>query len=382
MPPSALRLARAPFAAFAAMGICWGGFAADMPDLMAMLAVDEAELGRLLLATPLAAILAMLAAPALARWLGRHVLAVVTLAMALAFALPGQVAIWWLFPLAMLAAGATTGALDVLMNARASAIEARAGLPLMNLCHAAYSFGYAGGAVMTGALRSQGLGPTWVMAAIAAAAAITSLLAIERDGAITGLEPPRRGASQALPGLGLVPVIGGGIVLVAFMTENAAEYWSALHIEQSLGGSPAFGSAAPAILALTMGLARLAGQGLAQRIPGLVLLIGGAGLAACGALLVAAAPSPATAYLGFIILGLGASVIAPTAFTLVGAAAAPEARARAVARATMLGYCGYFIGPPALGLIAGSLGLRAAFVFAALMLLLVWALAPLLSRRA
>ena len=73
-------------------------------------------------------------------------------------------------------------------------------------------------------------------------------------------------------------------------------------------------------------------------------------------------------------------VFAPTAFTLVGTMAAPEARARAVARATMLGYAGYFVGPPLVGMIAGSLGLRSAFVFTAALLGFVWLLAPLLVR--
>jgi MFS family permease len=131
-----------------------------------------------------------------------------------------------------------------------------------------------------------------------------------------------------------------------------------------------------------MGLARLAGQHLSHRIPGARLLIGGASLAAIGALTAAAANSPGMAYAGFIILGLGASVIAPTAFTLVGLAAAPDARARAVARATLFGYFGYFIGPPTLGFIAGTFGLRMAFVFAALILSMIWVLTPLLTRRA
>jgi hypothetical protein len=51
-----------------------------------------------------------------------------------------------------------------------------------------------------------------------------------------------------------------------------------------------------------------------------------------------------------------------------------------VARATLLGYFGYFFGPPTLGLIAGSFGLRMAFVFAALMLLMVLVLAPIMAR--
>ena len=78
-------------------------------------------------------------------------------------------------------------------------------------------------------------------------------------------------------------------------------------------------------------------------------------------------------------MGIGSSVISPTAFSLVGQRAAPEARARAVARATLLGYFGYFFGPPLLGFVAGHLGLRMAFVFAAAMLMAVPLLARLLN---
>jgi MFS family permease len=162
-----------------------------------------------------------------------------------------------------------------------------------------------------------------------------------------------------------VPVIGGAMVLIAFLTENAAENWSALHIEKSLGGSPAAGAMGPAMMAITMGVARLFGQGLAARVPAVWLLTAGAVVSAIGALTAAMAWTPAVAYAGFIVMGVGSSVIAPTTFSLIGQMAAPEARARAVARATLLGYFGYFFGPPLIGAIAGEFGLRFAFVFAA-----------------
>ena len=60
--------------------------------------------------------------------------------------------------------------------------------------------------------------------------------------------------------------------------------------------------------------------------------------------------------------------------------AGPDARARAVARATLLGYFGYFFGPPVLGLIAGSFGLRAAFVATAFGIAAVLVLAPMMAR--
>jgi MFS family permease len=377
-PLSTLAYARPAIAAFAAMGVLWGTFAAVLPDLKAMLGVDERQLGLLIFLTPIAAISAMLAAPAFGAVMGRVALPLAVALMACAFALPGQASVIWLFPLAMACAGAATGLTDVLMNARVAAMETSRGLHLMNLTHAAYSFGYAGGAVLTGVLRGAGWGPASVMGAMAGLGLICAALTLERDGRIEGLRKPKDGS--ALP-LGLAPVIGGGIVLIAFMTENAAENWSALHIEKTLGGSPEEGALGPAMLALTMGFARLGGQWLSGRVDPFTLLKAGAVIAAIGALIVSQAGGPGVAYLGFIIMGIGASVLAPTAFSLVGQLSVPEARARAIARATLLGYFGYFFGPPLLGLIAGTFGLRFAFVFAACLVALVFLLAPLLARQ-
>jgi MFS family permease len=370
--------ARPAIGAFAAMGVLWGTFAAVLPDLKAMLGVDEAQLGLLIFCTPIAAISAMLAAPAFGAAMGRVALPLSVVLMALAFALPGQASVWWLFPVAMACAGAATGLTDVLMNARVAAIETQRGLHLMNLAHAAYSFGYAGGAVLTGVLRGAGWGPDWVMGTMAALGVACAVLTVERDGRIEGLRKPKDGT--AVP-LGWVPVIGGGIVLIAFMTENAAENWSALHIEKTLGGSPEEGALGPAMLALTMGFARLGGQSLSGRVNPFTLLRLGAVVAAAGALGVALAPSPLVAYAGFFVMGIGASVLAPTAFSLVGQLSASDARARAVARATLLGYFGYFFGPPLLGVLAGTFGLRFAFVWAACLVAMVFVLAPILKRQ-
>jgi predicted MFS family arabinose efflux permease len=369
--------ARPAVAAFAAMGVLWGSFAADLPDIKAMLGVDEAQLGLYLLLTPVAAVAAMLVAPRAGALFGRYALLFACELMCLGFILPGQAPLA-LFPFAMMAAGAGTGLTDVLMNARVAALENQRGAPLMNLCHAAYSFGYAGGALATGALRQADLAPPSLLAIMAGLAALLALATFEKDGRIQGLTTPK--GQTALP-LGLLPLLGGAMVLVAFMTENAAENWSALHIEKTLGGSAAAGAMGPALMAITMGIARLGGQSLAARMPALKLLRLGAVVSATGALIAAAAISPMMAYAGFVVMGIGSSVIAPTAFSLVGQRADPNARARAVARATLFGYFGYFIGPPLVGLIAGGFGLRFAFVFAAALLALVPLLARSLIRR-
>lgn len=371
-----LRLARAPIVAFAAMGVLWGTYAALVPDTKAMLRASDAEFGSLMLATPLAAVVSMLMAPRLARHAGRHVLAVGVAAMGLAFVAPGWMHQQAFFALAMVLAGASTGFLDVTMTARVSGIETRHDLHLMNLNHAAYSFGYAGAAIGTGVARSLGATPAGVMTVAGLAVVVLALLAVEADDDAGDFISERPHGHSP----GMVPIWGGLIILIAFLTENAAENWSALHIERTLGGSKAEGSFGPALLALTMGAGRIAGQALIVRMSERTLLYAGAVIAALGLAVAALAPAPAVAYLGLVVLGLGCSVLVPTGFALIGRLSPAALRADVIARATALGYMGYFFGPPVLGLVAQVLGLPVAFLGVAATVLLTIVLVPLLIK--
>lgn len=368
-------VARATLVAFAGMGVLWGAYAALIPDTKAVLGVSDAAFGSLLLATPMAAVATMLVAPRIAPRFGRHVLPLAVLGFALAFLLPGWIGRPWLFALAMVLVGVTNAFLDVTMTARVSALELDRGLHLMNLNHAAYSFGYAGAAIATGWARQAGFGPGPVLSTLALAVAGLAVLALERGQGVNGFA--REAGVRAR--MGLVPVWGGLIVLIAFMSENAAENWSALHIERTLGAAHGAGSFGPAVLALTMGFGRIFGQAAVAHLDESRLIRWGAVIAAAGMAVVGLSPTVAVAYGGLVMAGLGGSVLAPTAFAVIGRLAKPQIRAQVIARATALGYLGYFFGPPALGFLSEMLGLRAALVAMAGVILLVLALFPRLA---
>ncbi|MCC5969364.1 MAG: MFS transporter [Pararhodobacter sp.] len=398
---------RGPMAAFVAMGVVWGAFMASMPDLQARMGVGDGQLGQILLFGSVTAIAMMALAPRLGGWLGRWAVPLGTVLMGLGVTLPGQAAAPAVFVGALMVMGGATGALDVWMNARLSTIEAARGMALMNLNHAIYSFAYAGAAGLTGLARAAGFAPVEILGAAGLVVLVLAAFCIEREGRIDGFgrgagrggpPPPGSldpggggvvvwaglcragvggwgggggGAGGRAPGrLGMVPWLAGLLILVAFLTENAAEAWSALYIERDLGGGTGAGSAGPALLGLTMGLGRLAGQVVAMRVSDQVLLRGGLVVAALGAIVVVAANGVAMAYAGFMVLGFGASVVVPTALAVAGRLSAPGMRSHAIARATMLGYMGFFLGPPVLGLTAELVGLRASYGLVALALVL------------
>jgi len=361
---SGLRLSRAPALAFATLGLCWGAFAAFVPVIKAGLGASDALFGALLLGASLGLLTAMWLAPLVDARLGRFALPAGAVSLTVAFLMPGIAPTALAFAAAMAAVGVCSGLCDVVMNARVSEIEVRARRSLMNLNHAMFSFAYAAAAVATGLAREAGLPPVAVFAGIALVVALAAPFMVVR------VETAEAGHEDARFPAALV-AWGGGIVLVAFLVENAMEGWSALHIERTLGGGAAEGAFGPAILGLTMGIGRLSGQLMAERVRETPVLVGASALSGAGMALAAFAPTPGVAYLGFGLSGLGVSVLAPMALALVGKHARPSERTRAISRAAVIGFLGFFIGPPMIGFVSEATSLRIALALVAVLLVSV-----------
>ena len=367
---TALRLSRRTLPAFAAEGIFWGAFAAFAPVLKAGIGASDAQFGWVLLASATGAVTAMWLAPVFDARFGRVAMAVAAVLLGLSFQAPMHVSSILWFGGLMIFAGAASGLLDVVMNARLSLIEARSGKSLMNLNHAMFSFAYAGSALVTGFAREAGATPAQVFGGL-----FLVVLALAWGALQSRIEESAHEVTHA-PGH-LPPAVfwGGAIIFAGFMSENAVEGWSALHIERTLHGGAAEGALGPAVLGLTMGFGRFGGQLVAARWRPATVVVLASLLSAAGSVLAALAPTPWVAYLGFGVLGLGVSVIAPMAFAMVGARVADEMRARAISRAAVVGYFGFFVGPPIVGFIAEATSLRISFLFIAAVLTAV----PLLS---
>ena len=357
-------LSFAPLLAFAGLGLFWGAIAAQVPLLKAGIGVDDGAFGLALLCGAVGALGAMYVAPLLDMRLGARAIQICAVLVALAFLFPGLAPTLPLFGLAMFFCGGSSGLLDVIMNARLSRIEAEHDTGLMSLNHAVYSFAYAGAALASGLLRDAGVAPFQVFVFVGV------LMVALSFGMVTAApvstlddDPAGRGGYLA------VAIWTGLITMIAFMTEQSTESWSALHIERTLGGSATEGALGPTLLGLTMGIGRLAGHYATPRGREGVSILFAALVTAVGTGLVAVAPTQTLAYVGFAILGFGVSVIAPLAIALAGRSVRPRDRALAVSRTVMVGYVGFFIGPPMMGFISEATSLRGSYgVMAALML--------------
>lgn len=377
---SALLLARAPVAAFVAIGLFWGCWAAYVPEIKAGLGVSDGTFGLLLMGSATGLVAAMWVAPRTDRALGRRAMPVLACLFSLAWVLPALMGSPVAFFLSLLLVGLCSGLLDVTMNARVSELEASHGRSLMNGAHAMFAVGYAVSALAAGFEREAGLPPFAALMIVAAIVVLGLAPRMAQEPHV--VEAPAHGRGR----YPLVPILlCGGVVLSAFMTEAATEAWSALHIERTLGGRAAEGALGPFMLGLTLAIGRFSGQVVAERLREVTVVVIAGTVASMGALVAAWAPSPLAAYAGFGLFGLGVSVIGPMGLALVGKMVAPHFRTEAISRAAVMGFSGFFFAPVLMGLVSQGfgpeLGLRAAFTMVAALVATSIPLALVLARR-
>jgi MFS family permease len=162
-------------------------------------------------------------------------------------------------------------------------------------------------------------------------------------------------------------------VLAACSTygEGSVTDWGALRLH-GLGAGAGLAAIGYAAFALAEACGRLGGSWLLARFGQRTVLVSG-GLATCAGMLCAAlASSIPIVVAGFALAGLGVANAFPAAMTRVGLLAGPNG----VAIASTLGYGGFLLGPPAIGFLAGAIGLGPALttvsVLAVVAVVIAW----------
>ncbi len=320
-----------------------------LPSVQRAAHLSKGTLGFALLFVTLAAIPTMLfvAGPLVDRF-GVRAVTITCGCFAAATTLPGLAASLPVLIATLALTGAATGALDVSMNASAARIETVTGRRLMPLAHGLFSVGVLVGAVGAGLARGSGAGREQILLAVSVAVALVALWTATDSGPVSAPGTRELRFARAIVLIGLVGA-------AAFVVEGGIESWSALFLERQLHSRPAVSGLGPGFYGGAMAAGRFFGQ--ATRLSDRQLLVGGAGVAAAGCLLAAAAPNAPLALVGFVLGGVGVSLNAPI---VIGAAG--RRSASAVATVTTLGYAGLLVGPPLMGGIAQAGSLRISFV--------------------
>jgi predicted MFS family arabinose efflux permease len=332
---------------FGALGIFWGAWGAALPAVQRVSGASDAELGLALLLVGLGALLSMRATGVLLDHLGPRLTPVTVALFGLTGVLPALAGSPAQLCAVLFVVGATSGAMDVAINADAVREEAANGRPLLNVAHASFSAAVVVGSLGTGLLRWAGAGP----GAVFTLTAVLVLAAAFAMRAPPGTwQPPERELRPRF--LDRVPgwlLALGALGALAFWIESAWQNWGSVQLERTLDAAPETSALAPALFAAAMAAGRLAGNRLLVRWSERRLLVGGALVSALGTAVGAAGGNAPIALAGIVIAGAGCSVLAPTIISVAGRAARPQERATIVGSVTTLMYLGFLVGPAAVG---------------------------------
>jgi MFS family permease len=346
---NAVRRARwATAAIFLFNGMLMGTWAVHIPLVEARLAISHSTLGVALLVMAAGALVAMpLSGSAIARFGSAPVTRGAAVAFLIAFPLPLVAPHSELLMAALFLFGAANGVLDVSMNAHGVLVERRLGRAVMSSLHGMWSLGGLIGAGIAALLLP--LLPFLAEAAVALAIAVIigipalfSLLPAADDGGGGGTA--FAWPSRATLGLGV-------LCFLCMTSEGAMLDWSALHLAESFERGPGFAATGFAAFSAAMAASRFGGDWMRSRFGTVPLVRRSAYLAAAGLALALVTPWPLPAVAGFALVGLGLANLVPVFFGAAGRIPGQGAGAAIAAVATM-GYSGFLLGPPVIGIVA------------------------------
>lgn len=341
---------------------CW---APMVPYAKARLGASHAELGTLLLFLGLGSVLGMPASGALAGRLGtRFIITAGSLGLLLALPMMASAANSFALGAALFLFGLSLGAVDVAANIHGTEVQIKAGRPLMSGFHGLYSVGgLTGAAAMTASLS---FGLSVIVSSVLASMMMLVCIVIAFPRFLATRAPVQhKKVAFVMPHR--IVLLVGSMALLCFLVEGAVLDWGAVLLSEYRNVSVGHAGTGYVVFALAMTLARLMGDRLVLAAGYRVTLLAGSVLTLAGIVLSAWVESFALILLGFGIAGLGVANIVPVLFTLAGTQKVMPAE-YAIAVTTTLGYLGVFLGPAAIGYVAGFTGLPLAFgALAALM---------------
>ena len=378
------RAALATAAVFALNGSVIAAWISRLPATRDRLDADPRTIGLTLLMSGLGSLAAMPFVGRLAhRWSSRPVVlaasAVSGVALVAASLAPTVVATG----LALFVLGAFYGAWDVAMNIQGSYVDRRAGRDYMPRYHACWSLGGIAGAG-AGALAARAAVPLAAHFTTAALLAVALTWVVVRREYVDDREPetapdaggdPHAGSRSRLLTRRIVLI--GVITLCGTLLEGSAADWVALYLHDDRGQSQGAAALGFAVFATFMATSRFSGTAVIARL-GRARAIRTAGvLAALGVAAALTLPSLAGVLVGIALWGAGTARVFPAAMSAGGEQ--PGRAADAIAAVSTIGYGGFLIGPPLIGLLAQQVGLGSALWVLPVLGVGVVALAPVVA---
>lgn len=168
----------------------------------------------------------------------------------------------------------------------------------------------------------------------------------------------------------------GVMSFLSYTAEGSVAEWGSLVMHTTKNASESLSALAYGVLACTMALARFGVDPIRTRVPDIVLIICGAGIAAVAISIVIWTDNPIICLICYGFLGIGLAPISPVAYSRAGSSHVVSAKVASLI-ISLIGYSGFLIVPPVLGYVGAHYGLeRALFIPLTAVILIIFLSTP------
>jgi MFS family permease len=340
---------------FTLAGLIAATWSSRIPAVQERLQLDDAAWGRVLVSMPAG----LVAGLSLAGWMAARfgtkniVLITGTLSCATLF-LAGQMASPFQLGVALFLLGFLRTIFNISINTEAAETQKLYPKPIMSTFHGMWSMACFAAAGIAYLMISHDRPPAEHFTLIA----ILCLVLTVYFGWNRGKEkhePPSKRPFLVMPDRYLFLL--GLIAFCAMICESTMFDWSVNYFKNVIGAKKGMITAGYTAFMVTMAIGRLFGDRVTARF-GPASLLTLCGLMMTGGFLLAGFfPLMIPALLGFLLIGLGDSVVVPLVISL-SARSTKMASGYAIASVTLIGYTGFLSGPLLVGSLSKSIGLQ------------------------
>jgi MFS family permease len=346
-------------------GLCFSSWGSRIPSIQQHLGLSEAALGAVLFSLPVGLMISL----PLSGWLvskvgSRNVALPSLIAYAVILVSLGTAQSTFQLVAALFLFGLVANILNIAVNTQAVKVEEMYQRPIMASFHGIWSMAAFTGAAIGTTMIGTGVVPfkhflLILVLTIIGVAACAKYVVREEETAKEEKKPIFVMPDKALLNLGI-------IAFCSLICEGAMFDWSGVYFSKVVQAKNAWVGAGYTAFMSTMAGGRFIADHLTDRL-GLkrMLQISGA-LTATGLIISVILPHLVTAIIGFLFVGVGVSSVVPLVYSVAGKSKtmAPSA---ALAAVSTIGFAGFLLGPPLIGLVAEATNLRISFSIIAVM---------------
>lgn len=349
---------------FFLQGLCFASWASRIPSIQQRLALSESMLGVVLFAIPVGSLLSLLFSGGLVtRYGSKKVATNALLLYSLFLPLIGLSNNIFVLIASLVLFGMAGNIANIAINTQAVLLETRIEKKIMASFHGLWSLAGFLAAGIGSYMIGNGVLPLLHFVIIA------TILVVGVAISFHALLPDEKQPSSAAKGF-VKPdrflLTLGVIAFCCMICEGAMFDWSGIYFQKVVGADKDWVGAGYTAFMCAMATGRFVADWVANRF-GLQQTIFFSGLLiTTGLLLSVLAPYQGPAIVGFMLVGIGVSAVIPLVYSEAGKSTS-KTPGQALTAVSSIGFLGFLMGPPIIGVLAGAFNLRISFAFIALM---------------